>query len=90
MQITNISDAKASLSSLIKQVQETNEPIIIGKAGNPIAILSAFKKDESPRKLGGSWEGNVKVMNGFSDGADSNTDQVITDSFYNSTLFPDS
>ncbi len=82
MQITNISDAKASLSSLIKQVQETNEPIIIGKAGNPIAILSAFKKDNSPRKLGGSWEGNVTITDDF--------DQAITDSFYNSTLFPNS
>ena len=37
MQITNISEAKPSLSHLIKRVQETNEPIIIGKAGKPVA-----------------------------------------------------
>jgi len=54
MQITNISEAKASLSYLIKKVQETNEPVIIGKAGEPVAILSAYKKNSSPRQLGGS------------------------------------
>ena len=84
MQITNISDAKASLSQLIKIVQETNEPIIIGKAGNPVAILSAFKENPSPRKLGGSWEGRVKVMDGF----DQFNDE-ITDLFNNSVIFPD-
>lgn len=50
MQITNISDAKATLSALIKTVQETNEPIIIGKAGKPVAILSAYNEDTHPRK----------------------------------------
>ncbi|GFO71583.1 hypothetical protein BJAS_P1198 [Bathymodiolus japonicus methanotrophic gill symbiont] len=65
MQITNISDAKASLSKLIKIVQETKEPIIIGKAGNPVAILSAYKDNLTPRTLGGSWEGKVKVMDDF-------------------------
>ena len=57
MQITNISEAKASLSHLVKMVQEMKEPIIIGKAGKPVAIFSAYQKDTSPRKLGGSWEG---------------------------------
>jgi len=65
MKITNISQAKTSLSYLIKQVQETNEPIIIGKAGKPIAILSAFKENQSPRKLGGSWKGKVKITDDF-------------------------
>ena len=84
MQITNISDAKASLSQLIKIVQETNEPIIIGKAGHPVAILSAFKENPSPRKLGGSWEGKVKIAEGF----DELNDDLI-DGFYNSAIFPD-
>ena len=61
MYIKTISEAKANLSYLIKKVQETNEPIIIGKAGKPIAVLSAYKQDKSPRRLGGSWEGKVKV-----------------------------
>lgn len=84
MQITNISEAKASLSQLIKIVQETNEPIIIGKAGNPVAILSAFKDNPSPRTLGGSWEGKVKIKDDFDQ-----TDDEISDLFNNSVIFPD-
>ena len=84
MQITNISDAKASLSFLIKQVQETNEPIIIGKAGKPVAVLSAFNEDTSPRKLSGSWQGKVKIADDF----DESNDELI-DSFYNSAIYPD-
>ena len=84
MQITNISDAKASLSYLIKTVQQTNEPIIIGKAGEPVAILSAYKQDTLPRQLGGSWEGKVKVAKDFDE-----LDKEISDSFYNSSLFPE-
>ena len=83
MYITNISEAKASLSYLIKMVQETDEPIIIGKAGKPVAVLSAYKKDTSPRQLGGSWEGKVKMSADFDD-----IDEEISDSFYNSSIFP--
>jgi len=83
MHITNISEAKTSLSQLIKQVQANHEPIIIGKAGKPIAILSAFIEDNTPRKLGGSWKGKVKVAKDF------DADTEIAESFYNSTLFPE-
>ena len=82
MQITNISDAKASLSALIREVQKTDEPIIIGKAGKPIAVLSAYHESAVPRKLGGSWEGNVTVNES------NETDKEIKDNFYNSALFP--
>lgn len=84
MHITNISDAKSHLSNLIKIVRETNEPIIIGKAGEPVAVLSAYKKDSAPRQLGGSWEGMVKISADFDD-----VDEKICDSFYNSAIFPD-
>lgn len=84
MHIKTISEAKANLSYLIKMVQETDEPVIIGKAGKPIAVLSAYNQDNSPRKLGGSWEDNVKFLDGFHE-----TDEKILDSFYNSTIFPD-
>ena len=84
MQITNISKAKSSLPYLIKKVQENGEPIIIGKAGEPVAVLSAYKKDASPRHLGGSWEGKVKIAVDFDE-----VDKEISDRFYNSSLFPD-
>lgn len=66
MQITNISDAKSSLSSLIAQV-EKGRKIIIGKAGKPVAMLVPYQADTSPRKLGGSWKGKVKMASDFDD-----------------------
>jgi len=77
MRITNISDAKANLSRLIELVQNSDKPIVIGKAGKPIAVLSAYKSDSTPRKLGGSWEGKVK----FTDDFDSTPDEWM-DAFY--------
>ena len=85
MQITNISDAKFQLSSLIKKVQESHEPIIIGKAGKPVAVLSAYEENTTPRKLGGSWEGKVKISDVFDD----DTDETINQAFYDSQLFPE-
>ena len=84
MQITNISEAKSSLSHLIKVVQETGKPVIIGKAGEPVAVLSAYDKNAKPRTLGGSWEGNVHISDDFDA-----TDNEIIDAFYTSRLFPD-
>ncbi len=84
MQITNISEAKASLSYLIKLVQKTDEPVIIGKAGEPVAVLSAFKMDTLPRKLGGSWEGKVNLSEDYDA-----VSEEIADSFYNSSLLPE-
>lgn len=83
MQITNISDAKASLSFLIKKVQETNEPIIIGKAGKPVAILTAFRENTAPRKFGGRWKGKVKVDQV------SKTSAKLENSFYTTDIFPE-
>ncbi len=83
MHITNISDAKASLSQLIKRVQENDESIIIGKAGKPVAIISKYKEDSSPRELGGSWEGKVFITDDFD-----HSDDDIADSFYDSSIFP--
>ena len=76
MQVINISEAKASLSLLIRTVRETNEPIIIGKAGEPVAILSAYEKDHTPRQLGGSWEGKVKMHPDF-DKADKEMSKIL-------------
>lgn len=85
MQITNISDAKASLSRLVKFVQETDETVIIGRAGEPVAVLSAYRKDKEPRKLGGSWEGKVFMSPDFDE-----VDEEISESFYDSSIFPES
>ena len=52
--------------------------------GKPVAVLSAFKQDQSPRKLGGSWEGKVKISDDFDE-----VDKDIADTFYGSSIFPD-
>ncbi len=64
MQITNISEAKSSLSSLIAQVEKGHK-VIIGKAGKPVAMLVPYRPDTSPRRLGGTWSGKVKMADDF-------------------------
>lgn len=78
MKITNISEAKANLSYLINIIQETGESVIIGKAGKPVALLSAIKTNTLPRTLGaGSWVGKVVINDDLVDG------------FYDSVIFPE-
>jgi len=84
MHITNISEAKANLSRLLREVQG-GKPVIIGKAGKPIAVLSAYQADTSPRKLGGSWEGKVEIADDLATTADS-----VARTFYESVLIPQS
>ena len=82
MVITNISDAKANLSRLIEKTQH-GETVIISKAGKPIAVLTAYNEDNTPRQLGGSWEGRVIMSDAFDE-----LPEALTHSFYNSKLFP--
>lgn len=64
MQFISISKAKSSLSSLIAHVKKGNK-IIIGKAGKPVAMLVPYRPDTTPRKLGGTWSGKVKMADDF-------------------------
>ena len=65
MQITNISDAKASLSKLIERVLR-GEEVVIGKAGKPVAKLIPFDLKTEPRQLGiGQWKGKIWMADDF-------------------------
>ena len=65
MQITNISEAKASLSKLIEKVLKGDE-VIIGKAGKPVAKLVPYDLETSPRQLGvGNWHGKIWLADDF-------------------------
>ncbi len=65
MQITNISEAKASLSKLVEKVIN-GEEVIIGKAGKPVAKLVPYNPDIRPRELGvGRWKGQIWVADDF-------------------------
>jgi prevent-host-death family protein len=67
MHITNISEAKATLSKLIEQVINGDE-VIIGKAGKPVAKLIPYTVDTNPRTLGaGQWQGQIWLADDFDD-----------------------
>ena len=67
MQITNISEAKATLSKLVEKVLQGDE-VIIGKAGKPVAKLVPYDLESSPRQLGvGKWHGKIWMADDFDD-----------------------
>lgn len=67
MQITNISEAKASLSKLIEKALQ-GEEVIIGKAGKPIVKIIPYDFETSPRYLGaGNWRGQIWIADDFDD-----------------------
>ena len=67
MHITNISEAKATLSKLVEKVLKGDE-VIIGKAGKPVAKLVPYDLDSSPRQLGvGKWQGKIWMADDFDD-----------------------
>ncbi len=63
MQITNISEAKAQLSSLIERVT-AGEDIIIGKAGKPVARLVRYENNRQQRQPG-ALKGKIKIAEDF-------------------------
>lgn len=70
MQITNISDAKASLSKLVEKALR-GEEVIIGKAGKPVAKLVPFDMETVPRQLGaGGLEGKIWIADDFDETPD--------------------
>ena len=77
MQITNIHEAKTHFSKLIARVQK-GEEIIIGKAGKPIATISAFKQ-KTQKRTPGLLKGKVWISDDFDD-----EDHEINKLFYGS------
>jgi prevent-host-death family protein len=63
MLITNISEAKAQLSALIKKVMAGQE-VIIGKAGKPVAKLVRYERSDKPRHPG-ALRGKIKISDDF-------------------------
>lgn len=63
MHITNISDAKAQLSSLIERVL-AGEEVLIGKAGKPVAKLVRFERSDRKRTPG-ALKGKIKIAADF-------------------------
>ena len=63
MHITNISEAKAQLSSLIEKVL-AGEEVLIGKAGKPVARLVRYERSDRKR-IPGALKGKIKIAKDF-------------------------
>ena len=63
MHITNISEAKAQLSSLIEKVL-AGEEVLIGKAGKPVAKLVRYERSNKKR-IPGVLKGKIKIADDF-------------------------
>lgn len=63
--IVNISEAKAQLSRLVEEARQGRR-VVIGKAGRPVAVLTAYEEDPEPRIPGG-WSGHVWIADDFDD-----------------------
>jgi prevent-host-death family protein len=63
MQITNISEAKARLSSLIEKVLG-GEEVILGKAGKPVAKIVKYELNQQER-CPGALKGGIKIADDF-------------------------
>ena len=63
MDITNISEAKAQLSSLIKKAMAGQE-VIIGKAGKPVVKLVRYDRSTQTRQPG-ALKGKIAIAEDF-------------------------
>ncbi|ELR99566.1 type II toxin-antitoxin system Phd/YefM family antitoxin [Gloeocapsa sp. PCC 73106] len=63
MKITNIHQAKSTLSALIEAVI-AGEEVIISKAGKPVAKLVPYNPDKVDR-IPGMWRGKVQMSEDF-------------------------
>lgn len=61
--VINITEAKAQLSRLVAEAR-SGKRVVIGQAGKPVAVLSAYEVDPEPRTLGG-WQGRVWIAEDF-------------------------
>ncbi len=64
MHLTNIHDAKARLSELVKRAL-AGEEVVIAKAGEPMVRLTPIQPDLTPRQ-GGQLKGKIWIAENFS------------------------
>ncbi len=72
MHVTNIAEARASLSKLVEKVLK-GEEVVIGKAGKPVAKLVPYDRDQRDLDQG-IWTGQVWMAEDF----DSLPEEVMT------------
>jgi len=63
MKVINVFEAKTRLSQILDQVCQGQE-IVIGKYGEPIAVLIPYRPKTKKRKLGG-LKGKLRISDDF-------------------------
>ena len=63
--VVNVYDAKTNLSKLLDRVEQ-GEEIVLGRAGRPVARLSAYRRRRSPR-VPGRLAGKIEMAADFSE-----------------------
>lgn len=79
MQTVNIHEAKTNLSRLIEAV-ESGEEVVIARAGQPVAMLTAYQPPRRKIAPPGSMEGEIWVADDFDDPIDDLFDCLKEDS----------
>jgi prevent-host-death family protein len=69
MELLNISEAKAKLSSVIERVVNGGEEFLIGKAGKPVAKIVRYEPARKNRRLG-LFAGKIKIRHDFDEWPD--------------------
>jgi prevent-host-death family protein len=69
MQTVNIHEAKTHLSRLLEAV-EKGEEIIIARAGQPVALLTAYRPPRNQIAAPGSLEGQIWMSEDFDESLD--------------------
>ena len=64
MEMMNISEAKAKLSSVIERVTTKGEEFLIGKAGKPVAKIIRYQPARRNKRLG-CFKGKIKIADDF-------------------------
>lgn len=64
MELLNITQAKAQLSSVIERVTTKGEEFIIGKAGKPVAKIIPYQPAQKKRRFG-FLKGQIKIADDF-------------------------
>lgn len=80
--LVNMHEAKSNLSKLVKRAAD-GEEIIIGRAGQPIAMLVAYRPSNPERKPG-MWKGQVWISDDFDD-----PDPELEALFYDGPIEPE-
>jgi prevent-host-death family protein len=65
MKTYTITESKAQLSSLVKQVMETGEMVIIGKHGQPMVKLSPYRPKPNAWQRLGAFKGQIKLSKDY-------------------------